>query len=247
MTDGEKENRDEEPENDFTITDEDADNEEEENIKKVKRYVSWTVGAIILLTGLSNVQYGLQGVVSAILYAGVAMLVIPPTRTRIFDSIDYDVSRAGFAIILLAGITLAGATLPDAATTESPESSSNVQSSEEQSQENRQPAENNQQQAQSGGTGESEGIFVRIIYSGSWQGSISTDTGRSRSIEGTGTERIKVTGDDIERVAANAQKQDDSGATLTIQIIEEGEVLGETQTSADYGVAQVTADVNDWF
>jgi len=78
---------------------------------------------------------------------------------------------------------------------------------------------------------------VQVNYDGEWQGSISAG-GSSRSVQESGSETIEVDGSpDI--ISANAQKQDGSGE-LTIQILEDGEIVEETSTSAEYGVAQVT-------
>lgn len=79
---------------------------------------------------------------------------------------------------------------------------------------------------------------VRIEYSGEWQGSISAG-GSSRSIDGTGSETVEIDGSpDV--ISANAQKTDDNSQELIIQIIEDGNVVEQTSTTAEYGVAQVT-------
>lgn len=90
-----------------------------------------------------------------------------------------------------------------------------------------------------GGDGESEASFsVRVQYSGEWQGSIAED-GSSRSVQGTGTKTIEIEGSP-DTISANAQKQDDSSDELVIQILKDGEVVEETSTTAEYGVAQVS-------
>ncbi len=92
----------------------------------------------------------------------------------------------------------------------------------------------------SGGGGGSSGSTyqVRIVYDGEWQGSISQG-GSVRSTQGSGTEIIEIEGTpDI--ISANAQKQDNSSRELTVQIVENGEVVKETSTTAEYGVAQVS-------
>ncbi|WP_324757125.1 hypothetical protein [Haloarcula montana] len=84
----------------------------------------------------------------------------------------------------------------------------------------------------------SGGFEVRVEYGGEWSGSINAG-GSSRTVDGAGSQTLAVEGDpDI--ISANAQKQDDSDRTLTIQILRDGEVLKETSTSAEYGVAQTT-------
>ena len=83
-----------------------------------------------------------------------------------------------------------------------------------------------------------EGFQVRIIYDGEWTGAAGAEGGTS-SIEGEGEETIDID-DDADIISANAQKQDDSDRELTIQILEDGEVVAEESTTAGFGVAQVT-------
>jgi hypothetical protein len=95
------------------------------------------------------------------------------------------------------------------------------------------------QTASDGGSGSAESTFeVRISYSGEWQASIGQG-GSIRSVDGSGTETFTVDGEPSV-ISANAQKQDDSSDTLTVQILEDGAVVEETSTSAEYGVAQVS-------
>jgi len=95
--------------------------------------------------------------------------------------------------------------------------------------------------SQSGSQSESESeptSQVEISYSGEWQGSIASG-GSSRSVQGSGSDTIEIDGSpDI--ISANAQKQDDSSDELTIRIVLDGEVIKESSTSAEYGVAQVS-------
>lgn len=46
--------------------------------------------------------------------------------------------------------------------------------------------------------------------------------------------------DDLIALSMNAQKQDDSSEELTIQILQNGEVVAEQSTTAEYGVAQTS-------
>jgi hypothetical protein len=79
---------------------------------------------------------------------------------------------------------------------------------------------------------------VRIEYDGEWSGSVGSG-GSTSSVDGSGTETIEIDGSpDI--ISANAQKQDDSSNELTIQILEDGEVVEEGSTTASYGVAQIS-------
>ncbi|WP_135827293.1 hypothetical protein [Halorussus halobius] len=88
-------------------------------------------------------------------------------------------------------------------------------------------------------TSGSEDTFeFKIVYDGEWSGSISAG-GSARTIEGSGTETISIDGSpDI--ISGNAQKQDESGAELTVQVLQNGDVVKEASTSAEYGVAQVS-------
>lgn len=81
---------------------------------------------------------------------------------------------------------------------------------------------------------------VRISYDGDWSGSIAGD-GSSRSVDGSGTETFDVDGDPF-IVSANAQKEDNSNDELTVEILEDGEVIAQESTTASYGIAQVTSE-----
>ncbi len=94
-------------------------------------------------------------------------------------------------------------------------------------------------------TPESDGdasYAIRIRYDGAWQGAASITAGgdaTTESISGSGTTTVDITGSpDI--VSANAQKQDDSGTRLTVEVLHEGEVVSEASTTAGYGIAQVS-------
>lgn len=106
-------------------------------------------------------------------------------------------------------------------------------------------AETNQEDEQQETTQESDqaestdGSFsIRVDYDGEWSGAVGGD-GSSRSVDGSGTEEIEVDGDPAV-ISANAQKQDDSSDELTIQILQDGEVVAEQSTTAEYGVASVS-------
>jgi len=79
------------------------------------------------------------------------------------------------------------------------------------------------------------GKEVKVIYEGSWSGAI-VDSDGSRSISGSGTETFSVDG----TVSANAQKMDGSSQEITIQIIENGNVVEEQSTTSAYGIVSVT-------
>jgi hypothetical protein len=88
-------------------------------------------------------------------------------------------------------------------------------------------------------------VAVVIEYAGDWQGSlalVAPGESESRSIGGEGRRRITVA-DDWTTVSVNAQKQDDSDATIRVAIVRGDTVLAETATDSAYGVAQVSEQV----
>ena len=90
-------------------------------------------------------------------------------------------------------------------------------------------------------TEQAKGVQIHIIYDGEWQGAAG-DLGSTNSISGTGEDTIDMD-DDASIVSANAQKMDGGSGTLTIQILKDGKVVEEANTDAEYGVAQVSANV----
>lgn len=89
----------------------------------------------------------------------------------------------------------------------------------------------------------SSGYSVKIIAEGDWSGSIMSG-GSSRSVEGSGTETFELDGNPS-IVSANAQKKGANSNKLTIQILKDGEVVQESSTSAEYGLAQVSTSALD--
>lgn len=79
---------------------------------------------------------------------------------------------------------------------------------------------------------------VRIEYNGEWSGTVGSG-GSTSSVDGSGTETIEIDGDP-NIISANAQKQEANSDELVIQILEDGEVVKESSTTAEYGVAQVS-------
>lgn len=92
-----------------------------------------------------------------------------------------------------------------------------------------------------GGTGSSTSISVKISYDGEWQGTVGTSEG-TRTVQGSGTETFSIDSS-ASIVSANAQKMDDEGGELTVQIVVDGDVVAEQSTTAEYGVAQVSETV----
>lgn len=79
---------------------------------------------------------------------------------------------------------------------------------------------------------------VRISYEGEWSGAISGE-GTIRSVQGEGTKTFQIQGEPVV-VSANAQKRDGGSGTLTVQILKNGEVIKESSTDAEYGIASVS-------
>ncbi|MCX2818117.1 hypothetical protein EGH25_01945 [Haladaptatus sp. F3-133] len=79
---------------------------------------------------------------------------------------------------------------------------------------------------------------IRVEYSGSWTGAVSAG-GNTRSTQGQGTTELDISGSPS-IISANAQKQEANRETLRIQVLEDGTVVSESETSAEYGVAQTS-------
>lgn len=105
---------------------------------------------------------------------------------------------------------------------------------EEEAQEEAEETEGNAEEAE----GAEGSLAVRIDYDGDWSGAVGTEES-TRSVDGSGSEEIAIEGSPGV-VSANAQKQDDSADELIIQILQDGEVVAEESTTAEYGVASVS-------
>lgn len=83
------------------------------------------------------------------------------------------------------------------------------------------------------------GTQVKIIYDGSWSGSILNGSSSS-SYSGDGNETINITNSsDYSTVSATIQKQGGNSRDLKVQIIRDGEVKKEENTTAEYGVVSI--------
>jgi hypothetical protein len=82
--------------------------------------------------------------------------------------------------------------------------------------------------------GSSTGIQIVVNYTGAWQGTIVTD-GTTQSVQGTGSKTFNLNQTSI--VSCNFQKMDGSSNSLTTSILQNGQVVKSTVTSASYGVA----------
>lgn len=82
------------------------------------------------------------------------------------------------------------------------------------------------------------GYVVKISYDGKWSGAVGGD-GSTRTVEGSGTKKFPIKGDPF-AISGNAQKRDGGAGKLTIQVLNDGKVIKESSTSAEYGMAMVT-------
>ncbi|MDE4078403.1 hypothetical protein OTK55_05180 [Methanosphaera sp. Vir-13MRS] len=88
-------------------------------------------------------------------------------------------------------------------------------------------------------TNKATGTQVKIIYDGSWSGSILNGSSSS-SYSGDGNETINITNSsDYSTVSATIQKQGGNSRDLKVQIIRDGEVKKEENTTAEYGVVSI--------
>lgn len=81
------------------------------------------------------------------------------------------------------------------------------------------------------------GIQVKVSDSGSWSGSYG-DTSGSQTVDGSGSKTFEVTGSPSV-VSACFQKKDGGSGTLTVEILEDGNVVETKSTSAQYGVVSI--------
>lgn len=86
--------------------------------------------------------------------------------------------------------------------------------------------------SQSSGPGGLTGF--RISGSGCWSGAFG-NLGSTRSIDGCGSRDISFSCDGV--LSGVAQKDDDGGWTLSLQVLSNGRVIESSSTSAAYGVA----------
>lgn len=89
----------------------------------------------------------------------------------------------------------------------------------------------------SGCSGSPGEATFEVDYFGEWSGALSTG-GNSRSISSRSGSRYSI--DNPSVVSGNAQKRDRGTSTLTVQIRANGEVVAQSSTSSNYGLAQVS-------
>lgn len=91
----------------------------------------------------------------------------------------------------------------------------------------------------------SEDVIVRITGSTPYSGDIMTDAG-SKTVQGSGAQDYPVQVDtgfmSMDYVSASFMKDGMDSGTLGVQILVDGEVVKQTSTSAEMGMAMV-----DWY
>lgn len=101
-----------------------------------------------------------------------------------------------------------------------------------------------EQSPQSANSGEdsSSGVVVRVTGSGAFSGNYGT-LDSSRTVDGVAPTEYQVDVDtgflSMDSVSAVMQKNGSDSSELGVQIVVDGEVVKETSTTAEYGVAQV--------
>ena len=83
------------------------------------------------------------------------------------------------------------------------------------------------------------GVQVQVIYPGKWSGALGYGS-NIKTVDGTGSKTFDIS-DPGYVVSINAQKQDDSSNTLTVQILKNGKVIASESTTAAYGVAMTSS------
>lgn len=188
-------------------------------------FTSWAIGfkpgatGRNILMGLAYFFFSLIGV--------ILLLVAYAQRGGKYKKRAYVIAAV---LILLFGVA--------AATGDAPEE--NVPSGEEDGTAEPESQGSNDDESSSGA--DNPDYEVRIRYNGPWSGSIGhceSGSCTQESYQSQNDGSIAYNGD-VDSISASIQKEDDSSSTLTVQILEDGEVVAEGQTSAEYGVVSVS-------
>lgn len=86
-----------------------------------------------------------------------------------------------------------------------------------------------------------EGMFIRISYSGAWQGSYGTSSSPVQA-KGSG-EKIYPVDYQGEPVIANIHKTDNAGGDLVVIVYSDGQEIERGSTSAPAGSVSVSAEI----
>lgn len=226
--------------------------DDDDIVPKLVSALPWVLGVFFILAGLGTLTGG--GNIIRALVAGMIMIAtgafsLPPVREHlepVADSKGIELSRGIVIVVVLVGIVAGTMIAPttEASTTEDTVSDVDATGTGASSSGTSDSGSSNDaSNSVADSSGSSISTFaIRVQYSGSWSSAASVSNSQestSQSYSGTGTETIEITGEpDI--ISANAQKKDGSSETLIIQILEDGEVIGEASTSSEYGVAQTS-------
>ena len=94
----------------------------------------------------------------------------------------------------------------------------------------------------SSSSNQSTGVQVKIITDGSWSGSIGDGNSQS-SYGGTGEETIDLGNPDYNIVSVVIQKKSGDSSNLKVQILKDGKVIEEGNTTAEYGVVTLSTTI----
>lgn len=205
---------------------------ESNKVLKYGTYLAWIWGGLLILISFAAFADGtIRGIIGGVVALALGILFLPIVRQKsgVENLPGMGEEETGRRNVLLGiaygfgSMVAVGTALPETETDTPSGASTN----------------GGGDTADSGGGGSSPEFAVRIDYGGSWQGSISVTGGGSsqtESISSSGTETMEISGD-VDIIAANAQKQDNSSAELTVQILNNGDVVAEASTTSAYGVA----------
>lgn len=83
-------------------------------------------------------------------------------------------------------------------------------------------------------------VRIKINYVGSWSGHVETDGG-GQSIEGHGTGTVTITGyPSVVSITVQKREERYGASTLSVELWIGGEKVREAQTSAEYGVVNLS-------
>ncbi|MCU4974859.1 hypothetical protein OB955_19245 [Halobacteria archaeon AArc-m2/3/4] len=221
------------------------DSEPKERKFTFGRILAWIAAPIILLLGLTLL---ISDPFSGILLILVGLFTLPLTRVRLRDDHGITFSRWVVLTIVLVGLIGAGGMIDGDEDIAGPGDTNGEEAAvaagddaeatadEEASDANEEAAANEDEEV-----AEEDGLQVRILYDGDWSGAVGEE-GSTQSVEGNGDETLDVS-DDAMIVSATAQKQDASDDELVVQILNDGEIIEEGSTTADYGVVGISVVV----
>lgn len=88
---------------------------------------------------------------------------------------------------------------------------------------------------------EESGTEVVITADGDWSGAIGDSEFRMNSVDGSGDDSIPITCESDGFYSVSIQKMEEDGE-LTVAVVQDGDVLKESSTTADYGVVTLSGE-----